>query len=169
MGGRQASRPGFQGSTRSSPRSPASGSPVSSCARLRSPRISSVSWAAAHRLRRSTAPRIRAPTAAVLRTGGNTAAAAREYQTNCAQCHGPDGRGLTDTSRGLKPQPPDLSACSLQPQRAFDVITNGYAGTAMAGYGSLPEGVRWGLVKALYQKRGAPTSAPVGDGGAGSH
>jgi len=56
-------------------------------------------------------------------------------------------------SRGFKPPPPDLRVYSLTPHRAFQVITHGYPGTMMPGFGELAEEVRWGLVKTVYRKR----------------
>jgi mono/diheme cytochrome c family protein len=81
------------------------------------------------------------------------AAAARQYTSICAQCHGAEGKGMTPISKALAPSPPDFTAYSLQPQRALQVITDGYPGTAMAGFPYLPEGVRWGLVQALSRMR----------------
>ena len=49
------------------------------------------------------------------------------------------------------PRPPP-SRFSLSPSRAFEVISNGYPGTAMPPFQSLTEGVRWGLVRIVYQK-----------------
>jgi hypothetical protein len=77
-------------------------------------------------------------------------------------------RSLTDVSKDLRPQPPDFTAFSLQPQWSFNVITNGYRGTAMPGYGSLPEGVRWGLVKVVQEKRMGGSAATRSDAGTDS-
>jgi mono/diheme cytochrome c family protein len=74
------------------------------------------------------------------------------YTETCSGCHGMDGKG-SHLSRGFKPRPPDLTAYSLLPQQAFEVITNGYPGTVMPIFGSLPENVRWGLVKIINDKR----------------
>ena len=63
-----------------------------------------------------------------------------------------DGKG-SQLSRDFKPRPPDLRVFSLLPQRAFEVITNGYPGTVMPAFGSLPKNVRWGLVKIINDKR----------------
>jgi mono/diheme cytochrome c family protein len=74
------------------------------------------------------------------------------YTETCSGCHGMDGRG-SQLSLGFKPHPPDFTAYSLSPRRAFEVITNGYPGTVMPAFGSLSEDVRWGLVKIINEKR----------------
>ncbi len=74
------------------------------------------------------------------------------YAKTCTACHGPDGGG-SPVSRGFQPPPPDLRVYSLAPQRAFEVISQGYAGTMMPGFAELSEEVRWGLVKTVYRKR----------------
>jgi mono/diheme cytochrome c family protein len=71
---------------------------------------------------------------------------AREiWRNTCATCHGATGKpspfGLT-----LRPAPPDLSRLSLQPERSFQVITEGYPGTVMQPYRDLPEETRRDLV-----------------------
>ena len=74
------------------------------------------------------------------------------YTETCTQCHGKDGK-LTALSKGFQPPPPDFSVYSLLPQRAFDIITNGYQGTVMYSFTDLPEEVRWGLVKIINNIR----------------
>ncbi|MCK9293542.1 MAG: cytochrome c [Desulfobulbaceae bacterium] len=74
------------------------------------------------------------------------------YAQACAPCHGQDGRG-TPQSSGYRPPPPDFTAYGLTPQRSFEVISNGYPGTLMPGFGHLPEAVRWGLVRIVGGKR----------------
>jgi len=74
------------------------------------------------------------------------------YTQTCTPCHGQDGRG-TEQSRGYRPPPPDFTSYSLTPQRSFEVISNGYPGTLMPGFGDLPEAVRWGLVQVVNGKR----------------
>jgi mono/diheme cytochrome c family protein len=74
------------------------------------------------------------------------------FATTCSVCHGTDGR-LTELSRGFEPPPPDFSVHQLAPRWAFEVITRGYPGTMMPGFPSLPEDVRWGLVKIVQQQR----------------
>ena len=86
-------------------------------------------------------------------TGSDRTQAAKTYADICANCHGMDGKGSA-ASKTFRPQPPDLTQFSLLPSRTFEVISNGYPGTAMPPFQSLTEGVRWGLVRIVYQKRG---------------
>jgi mono/diheme cytochrome c family protein len=78
--------------------------------------------------------------------------AGQVYEQTCTPCHGQDGRG-TEQSRGYRPPPPDFTAYGLTPQRTFEVISKGYPGTLMPGFGHLPEAVRWGLVQVVSSKR----------------
>jgi len=78
---------------------------------------------------------------------------AREtYGATCTQCHAKDGT-VTKLSRGFKPPPPDFMVFSLSPERAFEIVTYGYPGTMMPAFGTLPEEIRWGLVKIINEKR----------------
>jgi len=70
----------------------------------------------------------------------------------CAACHGKDGRG-TPEAKKFQPPPPDFTVYNLLPERAFEVISSGYPGTMMVSFANLPEGVRWGLVKIVNDKR----------------
>ena len=78
--------------------------------------------------------------------------AGKIYDETCSLCHGRDGRGSA-LSKGFQPSPPDFTVYSLSPERAFDVITNGYPGTAMSPFDSLTADVRFGLVKIINNKR----------------
>lgn len=78
--------------------------------------------------------------------------AGKIYDETCSLCHGRDGRGSA-LSKGFQPPPPDFTVYSLSHKKAFEVVTNGYPGTAMSPFGSLTEDVRWGLVKIINGKR----------------
>jgi mono/diheme cytochrome c family protein len=80
--------------------------------------------------------------------------ARQTYASVCALCHGADGKGAK-FARSFQPSPPDFTQFSLLPDRAFEVITNGYSGTMMTPYRQLPENVRWGLVEIISSKRSA--------------
>jgi hypothetical protein len=49
----------------------------------------------------------------------------------------------------MRPAPPDLTVSTVSADRAFDIITNGYPGTAMPSWRAVPEEARWGLVKVV--------------------
>jgi mono/diheme cytochrome c family protein len=68
------------------------------------------------------------------------------FANNCSSCHGADGK-RSKLSQRFRPKPEDFTAYNLLPKRAFEVITNGYRGTAMPSFSSLSVGVRWGLVE----------------------
>lgn len=71
-------------------------------------------------------------------------AASQTWTEVCSSCHGALGE-ISEFGHTLLPPPPDLRAYSLLPNRAKDVITNGYPGTAMQPFRALPEDVRQGL------------------------
>ena len=75
------------------------------------------------------------------------------YKGTCSMCHGAYGRG-SESSRSFQPPPPDFTKFSLSPSRAFEVIGDGYPGTAMPPFQSLQKDVRWGLVMIICEKRG---------------
>ena len=77
------------------------------------------------------------------------------WATTCVECHGPDGHP-TPFGRRLQPAPPDLTRFSLTPDATFAVLRDGYPGTTMRSFASLPEGVRWALVDVVRSRRRAP-------------
>ncbi|MDP3025575.1 MAG: c-type cytochrome [candidate division Zixibacteria bacterium] len=74
------------------------------------------------------------------------------FSENCAACHGKDGRGTSEAKK-FQPPPPDFTVYNLLPERAFEIISNGYPGAMMVSFSNLPEGVRWGLVKIVNNKK----------------
>ncbi len=74
------------------------------------------------------------------------------WATTCVACHGPDGHP-TSFGRKLQPAPPDLTRFSLTPDATFAVLRDGYPGTMMRSFASLPEGVRWALVDVVRSQR----------------
>jgi hypothetical protein len=63
---------------------------------------------------------------------------------------------MTAYSKPLVPSPPDFTRYNLTPARVFEVIRDGYPGTAMKSFEPLPEKVRWGLVQKVNAFRGNP-------------
>lgn len=72
------------------------------------------------------------------------------YKMNCATCHGDTGKGDGMAAAALKPPPRDLTKgpfkAGNKPEQLFSTITKGLPGTAMVGYGHLPETDRWAIV-----------------------
>ena len=75
-----------------------------------------------------------------------------EWKSTCSKCHGLNGE-VSKAAFAFKPPPPDFGQYSLTPQKAFEVITNGYPDTMMSSYSYLTEPVRQALVKIVLEKR----------------
>lgn len=75
---------------------------------------------------------------------------AKLYKTNCAFCHGKEGKGDGMAGKNLKPPPRDIVEGNWKfgGDRAsmFKLLTEGSKGTSMAAYGHLPATQRWSLV-----------------------
>lgn len=72
------------------------------------------------------------------------------YESQCASCHGSDGRGNGPLAKGLDPAPVDFHEQARQEQRSvyalYNAITLGVPGTAMQAYAqTLSEDERWAL------------------------
>jgi high-affinity iron transporter len=76
-------------------------------------------------------------------------AAAADYATHCAVCHGAAGRGDGPAAKGLTPPPADLTDAARMGQLSvfglYNTITLGIPGTGMTGFASLDEARRWAL------------------------
>ncbi|MGB1763252.1 FTR1 family protein [Alloalcanivorax xenomutans] len=78
------------------------------------------------------------------------ARAAEVYQSTCALCHGPDGRGDGPAGAALEPAPTDFHELARYEGRSllglYTTITGGVEGTGMAAYEeTLSEADRWAL------------------------
>ena len=75
------------------------------------------------------------------------------YQTTCAICHGPEGKGDGPAAAGLDPKPANLTEDHVQSNTdgaLFYTISNGVAGTAMVAWSQqYSEEDRWHLVNFL--------------------
>ncbi len=81
------------------------------------------------------------------------AEAVKTYAQVCAGCHGPDGRPAPNAAK-FKPPPPDFTQYSLLPERALEVIHEGYHGTVMGPFGrALKPETKTALVQVLYDLR----------------
>lgn len=74
---------------------------------------------------------------------------AQLFLSQCATCHGPEGHGDGPLADSLDPKPTALSEHLRARERSLfalhQIISNGVNGTAMAGFGVLPEEDLWAL------------------------
>jgi putative copper export protein/mono/diheme cytochrome c family protein len=79
------------------------------------------------------------------------------FQTHCAVCHGPAGRGDGPGATGLNPQPADLTAAHVDDHTDGDLfwwLTYGIAGTAMPSFEhTLSDSERWELIRYVRSLR----------------
>jgi len=70
------------------------------------------------------------------------------WADHCATCHGDDGKGNTETGRGLYPKVPDMSDGSpdLSDGELYYIIANGVRLTGMPGWGDRKPEENWYLV-----------------------
>lgn len=88
----------------------------------------------------------------------------RLFRTHCAVCHGLAGAPPPEKVAELKPPPRRLSdrgvLGALSPYRAFNALTFGIEGTAMASFASLPSSDRWDLAFHVLTLRDRPGPVP---------
>lgn len=81
------------------------------------------------------------------------------YMTNCTVCHGELGDGNGPAGAAMNPRPRNFAKDQFkkgdQPQQVFNTVSKGLEGTAMAGFGHLPEEDRWGLTYYVLSLRKA--------------
>lgn len=85
------------------------------------------------------------------------------FAQNCVTCHGPHGGGDGERRAELDPPPrsfqdPDVMS-GLSPARAFNALTDGVPGTAMASFDTLSAQDRWSLAFYLFGLRFGSTPA----------
>lgn len=90
---------------------------------------------------------------------GDSQVAAGEavYASNCASCHGEDGKGAGSAAGALNPPPRNFTAGDgwtngTSSLAIFNTLANGIEGTSMAGFKHLPEADRWALTHMIRQK-----------------
>ena len=86
-----------------------------------------------------------------------TAKGQKSFTTNCAICHGAQGKGDGAAAAALNPKPRNLATdaftAGTKPDQVFASITKGLKGTNMQGFPSLSEEERWGLVYYILSLR----------------
>jgi cytochrome c oxidase cbb3-type subunit 2 len=105
------------------------------------------------------------------------------YDSQCAACHGPSGRGDGEAAYLLYPRPRDFVAAQYRlvstwergptDEDLFRTISRGMPGSAMPSWAHLSEEERWALVQYVKTLAGrpltvAPASAPPAEGQAGT-
>lgn len=105
--------------------------------------VSALARSLASEVQKAFAFRVAPTTAPDLQRG------AQLYQSRCASCHGAQGAADGPLAASLNPKPTALSMHSRARERSLfalhQVISNGVQGTAMPGFGALPEADRWAL------------------------
>jgi mono/diheme cytochrome c family protein len=94
----------------------------------------------------------------------------RLYDTQCAACHGLDGRGEGEAAYLLYPKPRDFVAARYRlvsswervptDEDLFRTISRGMPGSAMPSWGHLSEEERWALVHYVKSFAASPLAVP---------
>lgn len=92
------------------------------------------------------------------------------FATNCAMCHGAEGKGDGAAGAGLNPKPRNLVEGKWTQGGGeiahFNVLTNGIKGTSMAAYGHMSTADRWALVQfieSITQNKSTDDAAKVAE------
>lgn len=89
----------------------------------------------------------------------------RLYGQACASCHGLDGKAETPSSKQLDPPPrvfaDVVTLNNLSPFKAFNTVTFGIGGTAMAAFPMFSESERWAIASYTFTFR--PDLPPATD------
>jgi mono/diheme cytochrome c family protein len=79
---------------------------------------------------------------------------AKVYATNCAVCHGAEGKGDGAAGAGLNPKPRNLVAGGWKQGgdsiSQYKTLQNGIPGGSMASFKHLPKADRWALVQFIH-------------------
>lgn len=104
---------------------------------------------------------------------GRIVKGAGNYAAMCASCHLAPGVESSELSKGLYPQPPNLSKVKIDPAQAFWVIKHGVKASGMPAWGkSMDDDSIWSLVaflQKLPQMDDPQYDQTVGSSGGHSH
>ncbi len=96
----------------------------------------------------------------------------KAYTSNCALCHGAEGKGDGSGGQGLNPKPRNLVEGKWTQGGGlighFKVLQNGIPGTSMASFAHLKVGDRWAIVhfiESITQNKGKDDPAAVAEFG----
>jgi hypothetical protein len=92
----------------------------------------------------------------------------KAYATNCAMCHGAEGKGDGAAGAGLNPKPRNLvtGGWKVGPGliARYQVLTEGIQGSSMASYAHLKSADRWAMahyVQSITNDKGSDDAATV--------
>lgn len=92
------------------------------------------------------------------------------YATNCAMCHGQEGKGDGPAGQGLNPRPRNLVEGKWTQGEGviahFKVLTNGIPNTSMASYAHFKPADRWALthfIESITQNKSKDDPAQVAE------
>jgi mono/diheme cytochrome c family protein len=95
---------------------------------------------------------------------------AKLFQTNCALCHGNEGKGDGAAGAGLNPKPRNLVEGKWTQGEGliakFNVLTKGIPGTSMAAYGHMKPADRWAMaqyIQSITENKGSDDPAKVAE------
>lgn len=95
---------------------------------------------------------------------------AKLFATNCAMCHGNEGKGDGPAGSGLNPKPRNLVEGKWTQGGGdiahFKVVTNGIPGTSMAAFGHFKVADRWAIVQfveSITQNKSTDTPEQVAE------
>lgn len=90
------------------------------------------------------------------------------YATNCAMCHGAEGKGDGAAGAGLNPKPRNLVEGGWKKGAGiiakYQVLTEGLPGTSMAAYAHLKSADRWAMsqyIQSITNDKGSDDPAAV--------
>lgn len=92
------------------------------------------------------------------------------FATNCAMCHGQEGKGDGPAGQGLNPRPRNLVEGKWTQGTGmislYKVLTNGITGTSMASYAHFKPADRWALahyITSITENKGNNDPAEVAE------
>ncbi len=88
----------------------------------------------------------------------------KQYEMNCASCHGVEGKGNGPAAAGFNPPPRNFSQLEgwkngRKVSMVFKTLKEGLPGTQMASFGTLPVDDRWAMVHYVVSLSSTPPEA----------
>lgn len=85
------------------------------------------------------------------------------FQSQCAMCHGAEGKGDGVAGQAMNPHPRNFTQTTgwkkaRKVTNVFETVTNGLPGTSMSAFGTLPSDDRWGVAHYVLSLAGGVES-----------